>query len=84
MHDNLVAGLWQPAETAFLNLYTKYRAVIEDKQDQIVDEIIDAILYEEKLSILIRDKFQSGNAIPVERITLTRAEVNEVFPGLLK
>lgn len=33
---------------------------------------------------LIHLKFQSGNDIPVERITLTREELNSAFPGLLK
>ena len=33
---------------------------------------------------LIHMKFQSGNDVPVERITLTRDELDFVFPGLLK
>jgi|GEM_PF-6400413 len=33
---------------------------------------------------LIHMKFQSGNDVPVERITLTRDELDYVFPGLLK
>jgi hypothetical protein len=33
---------------------------------------------------LIHLKFQSGNDIPVERITLTRSELESAFPGWLK
>lgn len=33
---------------------------------------------------LIHLKFRSGNGIPVERITLTREELNSAFPGRLK
>lgn len=33
---------------------------------------------------LIREKFHSGNDTPVDRISLSREEMNQVFPGLLK
>lgn len=33
---------------------------------------------------LIRKKFQSGEGIPVDRISLTREEIYQVFPTLLK
>lgn len=77
----------------------KYRAVIEDKVNMTYEDYleikkamdakpkIDVLTipyFENKIKDLLQSKFQSGNAIPVERITLTRAEVNEVFPGLLK
>ncbi len=32
----------------------------------------------------IAQKFKSGNDIPVERITLTRQEVEELYPELLR
>lgn len=71
---------WQKVEShPLFYIGTKYRAVIENKP---VAE--DDTLYMHALALSIRNKFQSGNAIPVERITLTRSEVNEVFPGLLK
>ncbi|AHG63888.1 hypothetical protein [Advenella mimigardefordensis] len=33
---------------------------------------------------LIREKFRSGDGLPVDRISLTREEISQVFPSLLK
>ena len=39
---------------------------------------------EDALIEFIRLSFRSGNDIPVDRITLTRAQVNEIEPELMK
>ncbi|WP_025371761.1 hypothetical protein [Advenella mimigardefordensis] len=75
---------WKPCAPLWQTI-TKYRAVIEDKPTVNDSNAKDLLIVPSvNLAAHIRDKFQSGNDIPVERITLTRAEVNEVFPGLLK
>lgn len=80
-------GSWWPWISEYYLDNIKYRAVIEDKPSQ--RELDEQKQWEDwsnsdDLSDLVALKFQSDSAIPVERITLTRAEVNEVFPGLLK
>lgn len=60
------------------------RGSLDLPREYYLEKWCQAVSPGDKLSSLIQDKFKSGNAIPVERITLTRAEVNEVFPGLLK
>lgn len=83
---------WKPCAPLWQTI-TKYRAVIEDKPENYIkmgalelsreyylEKWCQAVSPRDNLSNLIQDKFQSGN----DTITLTRAEVNEVFPGLLK
>ncbi|HBP27893.1 MAG TPA: hypothetical protein DD666_00575 [Advenella kashmirensis] len=79
--DSTARMQWQQWQTAYAQ---GQRDLIATMQQVPTKRPINAWYEEDAILELIHLKFESGNDVPVERITLTKAEVDEIYPELLK
>lgn len=83
MNEDLIFRLLKRAEIR--RQITTRKSVQEGKPDRIADLLEEAAIALNKNNInteitdLVLSKFNSGNSIPVERITIHRRELNCIF-----